>query len=66
MKTGTKLSGAILLLSAPLAAFADTVPSTGHLYSFVGGFAGGLLGAGLACWLCKRRDSKRETDPKKY
>jgi hypothetical protein len=66
MKTGTKLSGAIFLLGAPLTAFADTVPSTGHLYSFVGGFAGGLIGAGLACWFCKRRDSKRDTELKKY
>ena len=65
MKTGTKLSSAIVLLATPLAAYADTVPGTGVLYSFAGGFAGGLLGALLACWLCKRRGSTTEGDPRK-
>jgi len=55
MKIEAKLPVAVLFLSTPLAAYADSAPGTGVLYAFAGGFAGGLLGALLACWLCKRR-----------
>jgi len=64
MKSATKFPVAILLLTAPLAAYAESAPSTG-LYSLVGGFAGGLLGGLLACWLCKRFGSKNDRDPRK-
>lgn len=67
MRTGNKLPAAIVLMATPLAAYADSVPGTGVLYSFGGGFAGGLIGALLACWLCKRgRGAKDQTDTKKY
>jgi len=56
-----------LLLAAPLAAYADTVPHTGTLYAFAGGAVGGFLGALLACWLCHRRMGRKDDgDPKKY
>ena len=60
-----KLPVAVLLLATPLAAYAESAPSTG-LYALVGGFAGGLFGGLLACWLCRRDRSKTDTDSKKY
>jgi len=66
MKFGTKLSGA-MLSAVPIAAYADGTPHiTEAMYSFGGGLAGGLLGALLACWLCKRaRGSRDDTDSKR-
>jgi hypothetical protein len=62
MNTGTKLPAAMLLLATPLAAYAEGGAPHILLFSFGGGFAGGLLGALLACWLCKRaRASKDDT-----
>ncbi len=67
MNKGIRLPAAILLLAAPLAAHAQGGAPHILLYSFGGGFVGGLLGALLACWLCKRgRGTKDETQPKKY
>jgi hypothetical protein len=64
MKTATNLSAAVLL-ATPLAAYAEGTPHI-LLYSFGGGFAGGLLGALLACWLCKRFfGSKAQTGSKR-
>ena len=65
MNTRIKLPVSMLLLMAPLAAYAQ--PSSPHiLYSFVGGAAGGavggLLGALLACWLCNRHRAKHGSD----
>lgn len=65
MNMRTKLPVSLLLLMAPLAAYAQ--PSSPHiLYSFVGGAAGGavggLLGALLACWLCNRHRSKNDSN----
>ncbi len=66
MKARTKLvAAAIFLLSTPLAAYADDASPTGHILSFVGGFAGGFLVALVACWLCKRFGSKNDTDSKR-
>jgi membrane protein DedA with SNARE-associated domain len=65
MKTETRLPAAFVMLSAPLAAYADGAPPTGHILSFVGGFAGSFLGALVACWLCKRFGSKNDTDSKR-
>lgn len=62
MKIEAKLPVAVLFLSTPLAAYADSAPGTGVLYAFAGGFAGGLVGALLACWLCKRRSSSTNQD----
>ena len=61
MKLVSKFQVASLLLATPLAAYAESAPSTG-LYSLVGGFAGGLVGGLLACWLCKRMGSKKDKD----
>lgn len=67
MKAGSKLSATFLLAALPFSAYADSAPSTGVLFSFGGGFLGGLIGALLACWLCQRgRGSKDQTDTKKY
>ncbi len=67
MNRGIKLPVVALAASAPLSAYADTIPHITLLYSFGGGFAGGLIGALLACWLCKRiRESKDRTDSKKF
>jgi hypothetical protein len=65
MTVGTKLPASFILLMTPLAAYADGTPHI-VVYSLVGSFVGGFLGAGLACWLCKRRGSRDETEPKKY
>jgi hypothetical protein len=66
MKRETTLPIAVLLLASPLVAHAQSIPHIEALYSFGGGFAGGLLGALLACWLCHRnRDSKNETSSKR-
>ena len=65
MKASLKLPAAIVLLSAPLAAYADSAPSGGHILTFVSGFGGGFLGALLACWLCKRFGSKNDSDSKR-
>jgi len=70
MKTGVKLPASVYLLLAPLAAYADPLPETGHtVHALVGGFfgglAGGLVGALIACWLCNRR-RRDDSDPKKY
>jgi len=64
MRTVTKLPAAIALLALPAAAYAQHgFPHTEALYAFGGGLFGGLIGALLACWLCKRRkngdDQKR-------
>ena len=60
-----KLPAAVFLMATPLAAYADGAPHI-VVYSLVGSFVGGFLGAGLACWLCKRRTSRDETVAKKY
>jgi hypothetical protein len=66
MKTGNKLPAAALLMTTPLAAYADTIPHIEALYAFGGGLAGGLIGSLLACWLCKRiRGSKSDNDQRK-
>lgn len=66
MRTGTKLSAAVLLVTTPLASYAQSIPHIEALYSFGGGFAGGLIGALLACWLCKRFcGSKDQADLKR-
>ena len=62
MESRVKFPAAIVLLAAPLAAYADPIPNTGHVSAFVGGLVGGFVGAALACWLCRRRDSKGSTD----
>lgn len=67
MKAASGLPVAVVLMAAPLTAFAQGGAPHILLYSFGGGFAGGLLGALLACWLCKRgRGSTDTTDSKKY
>ena len=66
MKTETKLPFAGLLLTLPLAAHAQSIPHIEALYAFGGGLLGGLIGALLACWLCKRRDDRDGREPKKY
>jgi len=63
MTTAFKLPLSLVVLMAPLAAHAETSPSSG-IESLVGGFIGGFAGALLACWLCKRRGSKGDNDPK--
>ena len=61
----SRLPAAIFLLGTPLAAYAQ--PGGPHiLYSFVGGAAGGFLGALAACWLCNRSRSKKDSDQKRY
>jgi len=71
MKIGFKMPTSLVLLAAPLAAFADPIPETGHVQMHaliggaVGGAIGGLLGALIACWLCNRR-RRDDSDPKKY
>ncbi len=66
MKSRTKLPAAALLLTTPLAAYAEGIPHIEALYAFGGGLAGGLIGALLACWLCKRiRGSNNNDDPKR-
>jgi hypothetical protein len=64
MKTETKVSSAILLLTAPLAAFAQGAPHI-ELYAFGGGAVGGFFGALIACWFCKRFGPKNDSDPKR-
>jgi hypothetical protein len=60
-----KLPTAMAMLTMPLAAHAEGAPHV-ILYAMGGGFAGGMLGALLACWLCKRmRGSKDATDLKR-
>jgi len=54
MKTGFRLSAVTLGLAAPIAAYAQHGAPHIILYSLGGGFAGGLMGALLACWLCKK------------
>jgi hypothetical protein len=44
------------MMAAPSAAFAFEFDPV--VYSFVGGAVGGFVGAGLACWWCRRRDRK--------
>jgi len=61
MKVPFRFPVPILLLTAPIAAHAEIVPSTG-IESLVGGFVGGFGGALLACWLCKRMGSKKDKD----
>ncbi len=55
MKNRFTLPATVVLLAAPAAAFAQEGGAP-HilLYSLGGGFLGGLIGAFLACWLCKR------------
>lgn len=52
----------IAMMASPSAAFA--LESDPVVYSFIGGAAGGFLGALLACWLCCRRRDQRVNDPK--
>lgn len=67
MKTDTKLPTAALLLATPMAAYADGIPHiTTALSAFGGGFFGGLVGAGLVCWICHRRRQRNGDEPKKY
>ncbi|HJV61222.1 MAG TPA: hypothetical protein VJ743_09740 [Albitalea sp.] len=61
MRTGTKRSGAAVILVAPIAAYAQSGAPHIELYAFGGGLLGGLIGALLACWLCKRLGAKQET-----
>jgi NhaP-type Na+/H+ or K+/H+ antiporter len=61
----SKLPAAIVLLATPLAAYAQT-GGPHIIYSFVGGAAGGFVGAALACWLCNRSRSKNDSDSKRY
>ena len=64
MTMQSKLPAAIFLLM-PFAAYAQ--PAGPHiLYSFVGGAAGGFVGALAACWLCNRSRSKKDSDQKRY
>jgi NhaP-type Na+/H+ or K+/H+ antiporter len=65
MKTQVKLPATILLLTMPLAAYAQEGAPHILLYSFGGGLAGGFFGALLACWLCKRFGSKNDSDSKR-
>ena len=65
MNAQIRLPGTFFLLLTPLAAYAQ--PSGPHiLYSFVGGAAGGFVGALFACWLCNRSRAKQGTDQKRY
>jgi hypothetical protein len=64
MNMQVKLPAAVLLMATPLAAYAQGAPHI--IYSFVGGAAGGFVGAALACWLCNRSRSKNDTDSKRY
>ena len=66
MKTGLKLPAAITFLSTPLAAYAQLPPGGIHTTLLLSSFAGGFLGALLACWLCNRSRSKKDTDSKRY
>jgi len=66
MKIESKIPAAVALLTAPLAAHAETIPHIDAYFALGGGFVGGFLGALLACWLCKRMGSGRgDSDPKK-
>jgi NhaP-type Na+/H+ or K+/H+ antiporter len=65
MKVDIKLPVALATLM-PAAAFAVTEgPVEVFFYAAAGGAVGGLLGALLACWLCKRMGSKNDKDPRK-
>jgi hypothetical protein len=51
-----------VMMTTPTAAFA--LESDPIVYSFIGGAAGGFLGALIACWICCRRkkdDAARKT-----
>ncbi|HEY0858887.1 MAG TPA: hypothetical protein VGE16_17615 [Albitalea sp.] len=63
MRTKEKIAvwGTLLVGSASAYA-AEGAPGGMVLFAFGGGFAGGLIGALLACWLCKRRDPKIDVD----
>lgn len=63
MNSRLKLPVSLLLLASPIAAHAEGLPSLG-IEALVGGFVGGFGGALLACWLCHRRKSKGDNDPK--
>jgi hypothetical protein len=66
MKRDTQLPIAALLLAAPMSAFADGIPHVPTaLAAFAGGFFGGLVGAGVVCWICHRR-RRNGDEPKKY
>lgn len=66
MESGTRATAAIIVMMAPLAAHAQGGAPHIVLYALGGGFAGGLLGALLACWLCKRFcGSKDQADTKR-
>lgn len=62
MKTTHKFSLPLAMLAMPIAAYAESAPSIGEIYSLVGGFAGGFAGALVACWLCKRMGAKKGGD----
>lgn len=60
MHTKEKMVVWATLLAGPASCLAaEGAPGGMILFSFGGGFAGGLLGALLACWLCKRRESPK-------
>ncbi|HUG23904.1 hypothetical protein [Piscinibacter sp.] len=64
MKMKTRLPAAMLLLTAPVVAYAQGTGVPHILFAAAGGgFVGGLLGALLACWLCNRR--RDDNDMKK-
>jgi hypothetical protein len=66
MKIRAQLTTAALLLTAPLAAYAQGAPHI-LMASFGGGAVGGFFGGLLACWLCKRNSRKTlDTEPKRH
>lgn len=65
MQTKDRVAVFTALLAGPVTAFAtggaEGPPGGQILFSFIGGFGGGLLGAVVGCWLCNRgRGSKDE------
>lgn len=67
MHAREKMLALTALMVGPATAFAaEGSPGGTVLFAFVGGFAGGALGALFACWLCKRRrESQNEGDPRR-
>jgi hypothetical protein len=65
MRLEMKLASAVVLLAAPLGAYAQGGAPHIELYALGGGAAGGFFGALLACWLCKRFGSKNDSDSKR-
>lgn len=65
MRFDVKLPVAIAALMPVAASAATEGPVEVFFYAAAGGALGGLLGALLACWLCKRGGSKNDRDPRK-